>query len=55
MDALEREQAHQSRALDIVDSRLSGVIMENYKAFGACEPASTVDGEPMPGRALTPR
>ena len=31
--SLEREQAHLSRALDMVDSRLSAVIMENYKAF----------------------
>ena len=30
---LEREQAHQTRALDMVDSKLSGVIMDNYKAF----------------------
>jgi len=49
---LEREQAHQTRALDMVDSKLSGVIMDNYKAFGTL-PAGCGHARVLRGAALT--
>lgn len=33
--ALEREIASKERAMEVVDSKLSTVIMDNYKSFGA--------------------